>query len=258
MRVNKVTGGYPGGFALKDISFSVDAGKVYALLGLNGSGKTTIIKIILGLLEAWTGNIYAADRDILVMKERDRAKIISYVPQYSDIVFDISVIDVVLMGVSPYLKIFQTPGRKYIDRAYYYLGILGIENLAHSNYQVLSGGQKQLVIIARALLQNGRYILMDEPESSLDLVHKNMLMRKIRGIAKDYKKGCLISMHNPEYALNFCDNIILINDGLVTELDLTAGDMSVIGGELSKIYGDIEIVEYGGKYFIYQSHIDMA
>ncbi len=251
MKINNMSGGYPGGFILKNISLTIDEGKMYALLGLNGSGKTTIIKIILGILKAESGNVFIDDIDVFTLKEKDRAKLISYVPQYSHIVFDTSVIDVVLMGVSPYLKMFQTPSDQHITKAYKCLEGFGIADLADVNYQNLSGGQKQIVIIARALLQNGRYMILDEAESSLDLANKNLFMKKIRDITNTYNKGCLVSMHNPEYALNYCDYIILLKDGEISEIDIIKEEITCIEKKLSAIYGDIKIIKHNQRFFIY-------
>lgn len=251
MRVDKISGGYINGFSLNDISFTIDEGKMYGLLGLNGSGKTTIIKMICGLLEVESGNIFVEDKDILALNEKERAKFISYVPQYSDIKYDTSVIDVVLMGITPYLKMFQTPSSKHIRRAYICLEELGIDDLTNTNYQILSGGQKQLVIIARALLQNGRYMLLDEPDSSLDLINKNHLMKKIREITDIYNKGSLISMHNPEYALNYCDNIILVKDGKISEINLRKESTNLVKRKLSEVYGDVDIIKYKDRFILY-------
>lgn len=251
MRVHQLSGGYPGVFFLKDINFTVNEGKVYALLGLNGSGKTTIIKMICGLLKVKSGNVFIDNTDILTLKEKERAKLISYVPQQCNIVYDTSVIDVVLMGVTPYLKTFQTPNKDHVVQAYYYLKKFGLDHLAHTNYQILSGGLKQMVIIIRALLQDGRYLILDEPDSSLDLINKNRLMVKIRAITNLYNKGCLISMHNPEYALNYCDNIILLRDGKISEIDLGKERIAFVEKKLSEIYGDLKIIRYGHKYLLY-------
>lgn len=251
MKVNKITGGYPGGFFLNDISFTIEEGKMYALLGLNGSGKTTILKMICGLLKTDSGSVIVNDRDMLGLKEKERAKYISYVPQQSEIVYDTSVIDVVLMGITPYLGMFETPKEEHIRKAYDCLNKFGIAHLSDVNFQTLSGGMKQIVIISRAMLQNGKYMILDEPDSSLDLVNKRNLMKQLRRIADEFQKGILISMHNPEYALNYCDSIILVKDREVSEIDLRKEDIDTIKNKLSEIYGAIEIIKYREKFMIY-------
>lgn len=251
MKLSKVSGGYFDGFKLDDISFTIQKGKTYALLGLNGSGKTTLFKIIIGIIKASSGSIEIDHTDILKLSERERAKLISYVPQYSNIVFDISVLNVVLMGITPYLKMFETPSGRHIKEAYCSLETFGIGSLANTNYQELSGGQKQMVMIARALLQNGEYIILDEPESSLDLINKNEFMKKIKDISRTYNKGCMISMHHPDYALNYCDHIIMLKEGKISEIDIAKEDVGAIEKELSVIYGDIKVMKYKEKFFVY-------
>lgn len=250
MKIKNITAGYLG-FSLYNINFSIEEGNTVALLGLNGTGKTTIMKTISGLLKAKAGNVYIDEKDILTMNEKERGKLLSYVPQRSDIVYETSVIDVVLMGVTPYLGMFQTPTMEHRMEAIKCLDKLGIKDLGDANYLNLSEGQKQLVLIARALLQNGNYMLLDEPDSSLDLVNKHKLMKKIRAIIKENHKSALISMHNPEYALNYCDKILLLKDGEISEIDLEADDMESIEKRLMEIYGPIKILKYNEKYILY-------
>jgi len=251
MIVSGLSGGYPGGFFLKDLSFEVEEGKTAALLGLNGSGKTTILKLICGILKAQSGKVFIAGRDLLALPERERAKLISYVPQQSGIVYDISVLDVVLMGVSPHLRLFEMPGDGHIREALICLEKLGIGHLAYANYQTLSAGLKQMAIIARALLQNGKYMIFDEPDCNLDYINKNRLMKRIREITKVYRKGSLISMHDPALALNFCDRILLVRDGSITEIDLQKEPLGSIEEKLSIVYGNIKIQRCEGKYVVF-------
>jgi iron complex transport system ATP-binding protein len=251
MIINRVSGGYPGEFVMTDISFTMEEGKIYALLGLNGAGKTTIIKTICGLIKATSGNVMIDDKDILTLKEKERAQLISYVPQRSNLVYYTTVIDVVLMGVTPYLKTFQSPSQEHTNQARKSLEKLGIEELAETNYLNLSEGQKQLVLIARALIQNGKYMLLDEPESSLDLVNKHRLMHKLREIIIDYNKSSLISMHDPEYALNYCDKILLLKNKQITEVDLKTEGIDLIEEKLIEIYGPIKILKHDNQYILY-------
>lgn len=251
MRIENLSVGYNKNTIINNINFNIEKGKVYALLGLNGTGKTTIIKTICGLLKPDNGNIFVNNIDIFKLKERDKAKLISYVPQHSNIIYNTSVLDVVLMGITPYLNSFQVPDKNHVSQAYECLKKLGIEDLANLNYLCLSGGQQQIVIIARALLQNGCYMILDEPDSSLDLKNKHILMKKIREIINLYGKGCLISMHNPEYALNYCDNIYLLKDKSLSEIDLKVEKIETIEKMLSEIYGNIKILKHMDKYVIF-------
>ncbi len=251
MIINRISGGYPGEFVMTNISFTIEAGKIYALLGLNGAGKTTIIKTICGLIKATSGNVLIDDKDILTLKEKERAQLISYVPQRSNLVYYTTAIDVVLMGITPYLKTFETPNQEHTNQARKCLEKLGIEELAETNFLNLSEGQKQLVLIARALIQNGKYMLLDEPESSLDLVNKHRLMHKLREIINDYNKGALISMHDPEYALNYCDKLLLLKNKQITEIDLKTEGIASIEEKLIEIYGPIKILKHDNQCILY-------
>jgi iron complex transport system ATP-binding protein len=254
MKINNISGGYPGMFSMNDISFEIEEGKMYALLGLNGSGKTTIIRMICGILDVWSGNVFDDVMDILAMNEKRRAKIISYVPQSSSVAYE-SVLDVVLMGETPYLGAFRTPDKSHVLKAETCLEKLGMEELKNKNYLSLSDGQKKLVIIARALVQDVKYMLFDEPDSSLDLRNRHMLMKKIREIT-DGGKGCLISMHDPEYALNYCDKILMLCEGKITEIDLAKEEICTVEKKLSSIYGEIKILSFKGRYVMFYGGCD--
>ena len=139
----------------------------------------------------------------------------------------------------------------HIREALICLEKLGIGHLAYANYQTLSAGLKQMAIIARALLQNGKYMIFDEPDCNLDYINKNRLMKRIREITKVYRKGSLISMHDPALALNFCDRILLVRDGSITEIDLQKEPLGSIEEKLSIVYGNIKIQRCEGKYVVF-------
>lgn len=251
MKINGLSVGYPDKLIMKDIRFQIEEGKVYALLGRNGAGKTTLLKTICGLLKKVEGAILINETELLSLSEKERAKYISYVPQRSDIVYNTSVKDIVLMGVTPYLTAFQLPNREHNKQAEVCLEKVGMESFSAFNYLSLSEGQKQLVLIARALMQNSRYLLFDEPDSSLDLVNKHRLMMKIREIIRVNKKCALISMHDPEYALNYCDKLLLIKDGKITEADVKADGLEQIENKLIEIYGPVKLLKYENHFMFY-------
>lgn len=251
MKVHNLSGGYSGKLILENINFHIEEGKTYALLGLNGAGKTTLIKMICGFIKVDSGNVVINNQNILNLTEKKRARLISYVPQRSNIVYFTTVVDVVLMGATPYLNTTQTPDKRHRQQAKACLEELGIEELADSNFLNLSEGQKQLVLIARALMQNGKYMILDEPDSSLDLLNKHRLMKKMKEIIIRNNKGAIISMHSPEYALNYCDKLLLLKDKKIKEVDLYSENIENIETYLREIYGPIKVMKYERKYILF-------
>src|SRR5690606_19485632 len=124
---------------------------------------------------------------------------------------DIKVIDVVLMGITPYLKVYETPNKLHKERAYQILKKIGMEEYSEDNFLYLSEGQKQLIIIARTLMQDADVMLFDEPDSALDFNNKHMILSKIKEIIKNENKTGIITLHDPNFALEYCDKIIIIN-----------------------------------------------
>lgn len=164
---------------VKGVSFSLKEGELCALLGLNGSGKTTMMRGICGLIPA-KGNAYVNGIALESMNERMRAKYLSFIPQVSSPIQGKSVMDILLMGANPHLRLLETPGKKFYEAAYDALKKLDLEDFADRDFGKLSQGQKQLIILARTLVQNSPVMLMDEPDSALDFLNRHMVLSKIR------------------------------------------------------------------------------
>lgn len=251
LRVKNIDAGYKEKIVVKDINFSIKRREFTALLGLNGTGKTTLLKTISGLLKPIRGNILLCEEDLLLLNEKERARHISYMPQRDSIIYDTKVIDAVLMGITSYLSIFETPNQKHREMAYEMLDLVRMKAYADHNFLKLSGGQKQLIIIARALMQNSEIMLFDEPNSALDFINKHMILESIRKIIKDQNKIGIITLHDPNLALQYCDKIIILQDGQIfSEFNIRDVDKNFICNIFSKIYGEISIVEHMDKYII--------
>lgn len=219
---------------LEDISFSIEGPQVLGLLGRNGVGKSTLFKILLGILKAETGRIYLKGKDLKSYRPRDLARVMAYIPQSHNPVYNYSVLDVVSMGFAGHLGLFSSPGRAQRQKAMDILGDCGIGDLAGRGYQNISGGQRQLVLIARALVQEAEIILMDEPVANLDFANQDLVLRTLRDLAK---KGLsiIVSMHNPSQALRYTDSVLVLNDKKLLVHGPTAG---VLTEEvLEKAYG---------------------
>src|SRR5690554_395859 len=164
LTVQNVHAGYGEKNIIRNINFTVNKGETIALLGLNGTGKTTLLKVISGLIKPQEGKCMIGDRFLNDLKEKERAKQVCYIPQRNSIIYDTQVLDVVLMGITPYLRGFESPSKFHRKLAYQTLQIVGMESRAQNNFLTLSEGQKQLVLIARSLLQNAEIMLFDEPD----------------------------------------------------------------------------------------------
>lgn len=185
---------------LEDVTLHIPEGSIISLLGANGAGKSTLMKILLGLLNPSQGNIFLKGVPLKEYSIKERAKQIAYVPQSSKIVFSFSALEIVLMGRIAFESWFKKASKEDRVLAYSALERLGIEHLAHQDYQTLSGGQKQLVLIARALAQGAKILVMDEPISGLDYGNQ---LRLLEAILKLSHEGYtfLKSTHFPEHAL---------------------------------------------------------
>ena len=228
LEIRDISFSYSGKEILSSVSFILNSGDVTALLGRNGSGKTTLMRLILGFIKPDSGAITLDGRDIREMSSKDRAKVIAYIPQ------KLSVIDSVMMGRAPSLSVFSSPNEKDREKAEEALSLLGISNLKDRNVNTLSGGERQLVLIARAITQEALFMVMDEPTSALDYANALMVMEKTEELRKD-GYGILYSTHNPELALQNCSSVILLSDAHSEYIENPG--MLKDGKKLSALYG---------------------
>lgn len=236
---------------VKGVSLNLKSGKLTALLGLNGTGKTTMLKAICGLISSKMDKCSALGVDIRKLKEKKRATYISYVPQRSNFAYNISTIDVVSMGFNPHLKLMQSPSLKQKQFAKKVLESLGLENKSEDDYLTLSGGQQQLAILARAIVQQAPIMFFDEPDSALDFPNHHLILNRIREVIENNNSCGLITLHDPNYALTYCDEILVLKDGIISERIETKEDSKEdIKRKLSVIYDDIDIINYKNRYYV--------
>ena len=200
---------------INNINFRVQRREFSCLLGANGSGKTTILKCLNGILEKDEGKIQIDKTDLDKLSQREIAQYISMVPQEHSVVFSYRVLDVVTMGATPYLGFGKMPQGEHYNQALNILNKLDIEYLADRQYNQLSGGEKQLVLIARALMQDTGYLIMDEPTSHLDFKNKNLLMREIKKLTRNSSTGVIMALHDPNLAMKYCDRVIIVKNGQI-------------------------------------------
>lgn len=204
--------GYPGFAVGRDIELSVAPGEVLCLLGPNGSGKTTLFKTMLGLIPTQAGEVLIGGRPMASLPRKDIARRIAYVPQAHAAQFPYRVIDMVVMGRTAHLGLFAAPSSADRDKAHEALRTLGIDHLAEAEYTRISGGQRQLALIARALAQDAPAIIMDEPTASLDFGNQVVVLSEIKRL-KHAGLAIVLSTHDPDHAFSVADTVALLHDG---------------------------------------------
>jgi len=203
---------YRSDSTLNDISFNVNKNEVLAILGPNGVGKTTLLKCMNRILEPSEGVISIEDTDLNKIDKKDLAKKMGYVPQRGDI-SRMTVFDAVLLGRRPYIEWDATErDLRITDKI---LGLVGLNELSLKYIDEISGGEYQLVQIARALVQQPKIILMDEPTSNLDITNQHMMMRMIRKIIQKNEMTAIITIHDLNLAARYSDKFIMMHNGRV-------------------------------------------
>ena len=237
--IEKLSFAYGSHQVLREISLEVEQGTLVNVLGPNGTGKSTLFRCILGLNKNYTGTIRVNGKDVRTLSIRERAREMAFIPQSHKPVYDYAVLDVVLMSAGAGAGAFFSPKKSHVDRAYAALERVGIGFLADRPYTRISGGEQQLVLIARALAQNASTIIMDEPTSALDYGNTVRVLSCVRQLAAE---GLTIiqSTHQPDQAFLYADKTLVLHEGRV----LAYGDPkeSITAELISKIYGvDVEV-----------------
>jgi iron complex transport system ATP-binding protein len=195
----------------EEINFSIEKGDVFCILGANGTGKTTLLKCLNGLMKLSSGKILLNNQDIYSLNNAEIAKNVGYIPQIHNSTFPFSVMDVVLMGRSPHLDIFASPGENDIKIAEKSLKALKIEYMSDIPYTEISGGEQQLVFIARVLTQEPSILILDEPTSHLDFGNQIRTLDIIEKLAKN-GLSIVMSSHFPDHAFISANKVALMKD----------------------------------------------
>jgi iron complex transport system ATP-binding protein len=249
VRVDGLSFSYGLEFRLREISLSVNGGEVLVLLGPNGCGKTTLLKCINALLRPEKGSVHIDGRDAFKMERNELARLVGYVPQAHSPPFPYTVLDIVLMGRVSCLGIFQQPSRRDYAKSEEALALVGMDRLRDRPYTQISGGERQLVLVARAIAQEPKVLLLDEPTAHLDFRNQLMILRMVKRVAKDKGLGVLMSLHDPNHALLFSDSVALMGDGAVTALGRP--EEVVTAAKINEVYGmEIEVVDYKKTKFV--------
>ena len=210
LEVADLSAGYGDVTVLRDVSFEVERGAIVALLGPNGCGKTTLLRILGKLHGASRGRVRVAGRDVTTMSRHELSRTMASVPQLQRTSFPFSVMDVLLTGRSPYVSVLSAPRQADRELCEEVLGWFGILHLRDKPITKLSGGERQLVMVARALAQEPRVLLLDEPTTYLDLRNRIRVLDTITDLARSQELTVLMTIHDPNEALRYADRATLL------------------------------------------------
>jgi len=231
-----------GEFALHDVSVSIAPGSLTGLLGPNGCGKTTLLKLLSGILKPELGSVRLGDREVRLLSSRTIAQQIAVVPQETHPAFDFTVLEMVLMGRHPHLGAFQLEGPGDLAIAQEAMNATGTGHLASRPYMTLSGGEKQRVVIASALAQQPKVLLLDEPTASLDLGYQLEIASLLKQLNQERGVTMVLATHDLNLAASLCDTLVLVREGRV----LMQGPTSTVltSGTVEQLYGVIADVTF--------------
>ena len=237
LKVNKIEFAYNSTPVLENISMELDRSEVLGIVGPNGTGKSTLIRCIDHILKPRQGSILLDEDDITKMKRMEIAKKMGYVPQSTTRVFPASVIDTVLMGRRPHLG--WKSSEEDMDKVLEILELLGIVEFAMRDFNEISGGQQQKVLIARALAQEADILLLDEPTSNLDIRHQLEVMEILKDVVRKNGISAVMAIHDLNLASRYTDRILMMSGGRI----FAAGDpASVLTVENIKCAYGVEVL----------------
>lgn len=193
-----------------NISFTLEPGQIMAILGPNGAGKTTLLKCITGLQDWRVGETLIDNVLLAKVSQKELWKKIGYVPQAHKMVFGFSIEDLVVMGRAPYIGSLSKPRKKDYEKAHEALNEVGIVHLAKKSCNEVSGGELQLALIARTLVSNPEILILDEPESHLDVQKQVVILETLKRLAKEHRISCIINTHYPNHAFYLADQVLMI------------------------------------------------
>ena len=204
-----------GKLVLDKLNFSCEKGTVNVLIGLNGSGKTTLIKTIAGLLENYQGEVFIDGENLKSLSIKERAKKMAYVSQRSNAVDDFPVLDYLLFGTVNKMNFYQSPKEEDKKRVLDCAKQFGIMHLIDKKLGEISGGERQIVSICAAIVQDTNLVILDEPTSALDIKNQHAVLSIIKKIAKEQGKTFILSSHNPNHSLYLNSNVFLLKSGTI-------------------------------------------
>lgn len=246
LEIENLYGGYGREDIVKGVTAHADAGEILCLVGPNGCGKTTLFRLILGSLKATSGKVIIDGKDTKDLSQKELARLVAYIPQYHTPIYEYTVLEIVLMGRASHFSAFDQPSSADREAAFNALEKINAVHLANEKYTDLSGGQRQLILIARAICQEAKIFVMDEPAANLDYANHQLLMDVIVDLAN---KGYLVVMstHSPEHPASIGSKVLMMRSGKVASFGSPA---EVITSEnLEKVYGvEMDVATFRDRY----------
>lgn len=250
LEIVNVHASYGSKEVLRDISLQLREGELCGLIGLNGSGKTTLLNCVLNF-NTYEGSIFIDGLKNERLNEKERAKKVAYIPQVASPLEGKSLLQVVLMAFNPYLSWYTNPNAQMIETAKNLLNEFHFGEDVHKDFQSLSGGEQQLVLFARALLQDTPFLLFDEPDSALDFNNKHWMLNTIREKIKASGKTGLITLHDPTLALEYCDKLFLLKKGkIIHVIEPQIESTDTLSAKLSELYYQTEVKRINHQFFM--------
>ena len=251
LTVQGVSAGYGARQVLEEVGLSVGEGEVCALLGLNGSGKSTLLRVLLGLLPVQTGEISVCGGNMRRAAPQKVARLAAYLPQRSRADDGMTALEIVLMGanavtplIMPYSAVQREKARMCLER-------MGAGEWADRRMGELSQGQKQSVLLARALMQSPKLLLLDEPDAALDLPRRWQMLRTVSALAKEERCAALCALHDASLALSVCDSVAVLSGGrIVCRLDMARAGEDEVRAAMHALYGDVTVIRQDGRWAI--------
>ena len=189
--------------------------------------------------------------DCTRMHEKKRAQLLSFLPQTPSLAGGRTTLDAVLMGYNAQLSLFDSPSAAQRQNALAILGRFGLADRADVDFGTLSQGQKQLVLLARSMVQEAPVMLMDEPDSALDFTNRHHMLRLIRDSIHSQQRCGLITLHDPNFAMAYCDRLVLLHGGVIqAQITMASASAEELREQLSLLYGPVEVLSYGGRFFM--------
>jgi iron complex transport system ATP-binding protein len=237
------------GFTLRVPDLEFGQSRLTALVGPNGAGKTTLLKCLAALLPVPRRTLFLGDRDLSAISDGARAKLLAFVPQEHVSAFNYSVREFLLMGRAPYVSLFALPSPADAVRAEESLAFVGLAGHGGRAYQQMSSGERRLVLIARALVQDTDILVLDEPTTFLDPKHETKVLDLARRLVDDGKKTVLVTLHNLDMAMRYADDLVCLKDGAIIAHGAPA---SIVTEELLESMYEIpmRILRHDGRTFI--------